>query len=429
MTSSRPCSLASTPNPQFQEDTAWPAWFRELQSQAWTEFLSTPAPARTQEAWRFSNLQALDLSGLQCEAPATTPALVQNSIGLAQDATRIIFANQSVISEETTNLPAGVIVAPLKTAIRSSDGEDLIRQYFMKQPPELGSHKYALWHKASLRNGVLVYVPPHTNVQVPVEIFTWLEGDNTVLFPHTLIICGENSRITVLDHFRSTSNRTGGGFVCGINDLHLAAGAEVTYAAIQDWSLTTRALHLNSTLVAENAKATVLQANFGARFLRSESLSRMTGAGARSLMLSLTSTSGNREVDQRTLQDHAAPNTSSDLLYHNTLDDSARTIFSGLIRVEPHAHQTDAYQKVRNLLLSDTAEANSMPGLEILADNVRCTHGATSGQIDEEELFYMQTRGIPPAQGRRLIANGFLASVLERVENMALRKFILRRLQ
>ncbi len=422
--------MASTSNPQFQEDPAWPTWFRELQSQAWTEFLSSPTPTRAQEAWRFSNLQALDLSGLQYEAPVTvtTPALIQNSVGLTRNAAaRIIFANQTVISEETTNLPPGVIVAPLKTAIRSS-GEELIRQYFMRQPVELGSHKYALWHKASLRNGVLVYVPPNTSVEVPVEIFTWLEGDNTALFPHTLIICGKNSRVTVLDHFRSTSNHTGG-FVCGINDLHLAAGAEVTYATIQDWNLTTRALHLNSTLVAENAKATVLQANFGARFLRSESLSRMTGPGARSLMLSLTPAFGNREVDQRTLQDHAAPNTSSDLLYHNTLDDSARTIFAGLIRVEPHAHQTDAYQKVRNLILSDSAEANSMPGLEILADNVRCTHGATSAQINEEELFYMQTRGISLTQGRRLIANGFLASVLERVENTALREFVMLRLK
>ncbi len=297
----------------------------------------------------------------------------------------------------------------------------------MKQPVELGSHKYALWHKACLRDGALVYVPANTNVQIPIEIFSWLEGPHTALFPHTLIICEENSRVTVLDHFRSASN--GQGLVCGINDLHLAAGAEVTYAAIQDWSLTTRALHLNSTLVGENAKATLFQANFGASFLRSESLSRLVGRGARSTMLSLTPAFGTREIDQRTLQDHVAQNTSSDLLYHNTLDDTARTIFAGLIRVERKAHQTDAYQKVRNLLLSDTAEANSMPGLEILADNVRCTHGATSGQINQDELFYMQARGISATQGRRLIANGFLASVLERLENPELREFLLRRLE
>ncbi len=417
--------MATTPDPQFQEDPTWPAWFRELQHQAWEEFLSIPTPSRNQESWRFSNVRALELTDLHYQTLTDSSSLLENSVGLASDATRLVFANDSLISQETKNLPAGVVVAPLKSAIQTH--ENLMREYFMKQPIELGSHKYALWHQASLRNGVLIYVPPHTTVKFPVEIFSWLGGTNTLLFPHTLIICGEHSRITVLDHFRSTSSDSHG-FVCGINDLHLAAGAEVTYAAIQDWSSTTRALHLNSTLIGKDAKATVFQANFGAGFLRSESLSRLTGRNARSIMLSITPASGVREIDQRTLQDHAAPNTSSDLLYHNTLDDSARTTFAGLIRVESDAHQTDAYQKVRNLILSDAAEANSMPGLEILADNVRCTHGATSGQINEDELFYMQARGIPASQGRRLIANGFLASVLERMENPALREFIMRRL-
>ena len=418
---------ALTSDPQFQEDAGWPAWFREVQRQAWEEFLSTPTPTRHQEAWRFSNVRALDLSGLHQGVQEEPPSsLIERSVGLASDATRLVFANDTLIAQEMkTPLPSGVVVAPLKSAIHTHEKQ--IRQYFMQQPVELGAHKYALWHKACLRDGVFVYVPANTTIEIPIEIFSWLEGTDTALFPHTLIVCGENSRVTVLDHFRSTSDARG--FVCGINDLHLAEGAQATYAAIQDWSVTTRALHLNSTIVGRNAQATVFQANFGADFLRSESLSRLTGRGARSLMLSLTPASGTREVDQRTLQEHVAPGTSSDLLYHNTLDDSSRTIFAGLIRVEPHAHETDAYQKVRNLLLSDTAEANSMPGLEILADNVRCTHGATSGQINEDELFYMQARGIPPARGRRLIANGFLSSVLERLEDKALREFVSQRLQ
>src|SRR5213079_1968713 len=119
-------------------------------------------------------------------------------------------------------------------------------------------------------------------------------------------------------------------------------------------------------------------------------------------------------------QDHVSPHTASDLLYKNALDDRARTIFGGLIRVEPHAHFTDAYQKVRNLLLSDDAEANSMPGLEILADNVRCTHGATSGQIDEDQLFYLRTRGIPIKVAQRLLVTGFLDEVILRLDRPAI---------
>src|SRR5205823_11898057 len=131
--------------------------------------------------------------------------------------------------------------------------------------------------------------------------------------------------------------------------------------------------------------------------------SRLIGQGGRSDMLAVSVAEGEQEFDQRTLQDHQQPDTASDLLYKNSLDDKARTIFASLIRVEPHAHRTDAYQKVRNLLLSDDAEANSMPGLEIMADEVRCTHGATSGQSEEEELFYMLSRGIPRDKAQQVV--------------------------
>ena len=144
---------------------------------------------------------------------------------------------------------------------------------------------------------------------------------------------------------------------------------------------------------------------------------RLRGPGGRSDMLSVNAAEGAQIFDQRTLQIHEVPNTQSDLLYKNSLDDNARTIFAGLIRVDPGAHRTDAYQKVRNLLLSDEAEANSAPGLEIEADDVRCTHGATCGQIEQEELFYLLSRGIPKNEAQRLIVFGFLNEVFERLGN------------
>ena len=137
-------------------------------------------------------------------------------------------------------------------------------------------------------------------------------------------------------------------------------------------------------------------------------------------MLSVTVAEGDQEFDQRTWQDHVAPGASSDLLYKNSLDDRSRTIFAGMIKVEPGAQRTDAYQKVRNLMLSDDAEANSMPGLEILADDVRCTHGATSGQVEAEELFYMLARGIHRRTAQRLIVRGFLQEAIDRLGNAAL---------
>jgi Fe-S cluster assembly protein SufD len=139
-------------------------------------------------------------------------------------------------------------------------------------------------------------------------------------------------------------------------------------------------------------------------------------------MLSVSAVEDSQVVDQRTLQIHEVPATASDLLYKNALNDTARTIFTGLIRVDEGAHQTDAYQKVRNLLLSDEAEANSAPGLEIEADDVRCTHGATSGTLEGEELFYFESRGIPRKQAQQLITFGFLNEVVERLPHSGIQE-------
>jgi Fe-S cluster assembly protein SufD len=188
----------------------------------------------------------------------------------------------------------------------------------------------------------------------------------------------------------------------------------------QEWASNVIALQMNSTVVDHDASAMSLNLHVGAKYSRFESLSRLIGEGGRSDLLAVAVAKDQQEFDARTLQDHISPRTASDLLYKNVLDDRARTIFGGLIRVEPHAHFTDAYQKVRNLLLSDDAEANSMPGLEILADNVRCTHGATSGQIDEDELFYLRTRGIPTKIAQRLLVTGFLDEVIQRLDHVAI---------
>jgi len=216
----------------------------------------------------------------------------------------------------------------------------------------------------------------------------------------------------LVDWFKSAGEARN--MACGVNDLHVGSGAEVRYVSVQEWCRQTVSLHTNATTVAKRGSSIHMGLHLGGAFSRSESLSRLTGAAARSDMLAATVADSAQEFDQRTLQDHRSPETYSDLLYKNTLYDQAKTTVSGLIRVEPHAHKSDAFQKVRNLILSPDAEANSLPGLEILADDVRCSHGATTGEIDAEELFYMQSRGIPARDAYRLITYGFLNEVLGR---------------
>jgi len=397
--------------------SAWPAWFVAEQSTALAEYEDSPTPSRKDESWRFANLKALDLSAfVEAQPVASEGRLINASTGLAESAAKLVLGNNTLLHRESS-LPEGVIFETLETA--ASKHADLFKKYFMAQPVELGSRKYAALHKARLAGGAFLFVPANTSVQLPIEIFQWVEGANASVFPHTLIVCGENSSVTVMDYFKSADKHAS--LACGVNDLHLAAGAKLTYVSVQDWSRETTAFHLNSTSVDSNATCTALIANFGGGFVRGESLSRLVGEGSRSEMYSINPVEGTREIDQRTLQDHVAPHATSDLLYLNALDDKSRTIFAGLIKVEPGAKGTDAYQKVKNLILSDDADPNSMPGLEILNDEVRCSHGATNGPVSQDELFYMQARGITRDKARRLVVNGFFNNLLARLENETLR--------
>ncbi len=398
--------------------SAWPAWFQAEQSAALAEYEKLPVPVRKDEPWRFANLKALDLSAFVDAAPvASEGRLINASTGLAEAAAKLVLGNNALLHREAAALPKGVILETLESA--AANHPELFKKYFMAQPVELGSRKYAALHKARVSGGAFLYVPADTSVALPIEIFQWVEGANASVFPHTLIVCGENSSVTVVDYFKSADKLPA--FACGVNDLHLARGAKLTYIAVQDWSRETTAFHLNSTIVDRDATSTALIANFGGAYIRGENLSRLVGESARSEMFSINPVEGTREIDQRTLQDHVAPHATSDLLYLNALDDKSRTIFAGLIKVQPGAAGTDAYQKVKNLILSDDADPNSMPGLEILNDEVRCSHGATNGPVSADELFYMAARGIPKDKARRLIVNGFFNNLLTRLENETLR--------
>ena len=403
-----------------------PAYFRERQQAAWEKFTQLPMPVRTDENWRFADLKALDLSPFRTApvvSDAECAALLFRSAGLAETAGRMVFANDRLVERQLhgDSLRAkGVLWLPLEQAI--SEQRELIEKHFLSEGATLGSHKFSALHESQVRNGTFLYVPRGVEIALPVESFHWLGGEGASMFPHTLIIADENSRVTFVDHFQSAGD--GAGLACGVNDIVVGNGARVTYVAVQQWSRQTLAFHLNNTTVARDAHALALALNLGGRCVRGESLSHLRGAGGRSDMLSITSVEGAQCVDQRTLQIHEAPNTASDLLYKNALNDTARTIFTGLIRVEPGAHKTDAYQKVRNLLLTDEAEANSAPGLEIEADDVRCSHGATTGQVDIEELFYLQSRGIPLREAQRLVVFGFLNEVAARLPGEPLRELL-----
>ena len=405
------------------ESRELPDWFREQQHEAWKEFQLLPSPTRKDQLWRFANVDLLDLSPFNFSGAMSDDDrrnVLKYSRGLDEFAARMIFAGDQLIERDVVSeqlKKRGVIFQPLERAM--VEHADLFRKHFMSQPAVLGSAKFAALHKALVSSGTFLFVPRGVEIELPIEIFHWLRGENVSVFPHLLLVADELAKVTVVEHFRSCDQHAAG-FACGVNDLIAGPGAKITYVCAQTWGENVRALQMNTTTVDHDASAMSLNLHLGGRYSRFESLSRLIGEGSRSDLLAVSVATGDQEFDARTLQDHATPHSASDLLYKNALDDRARCTFGGLIRVEPHAHFTDAYQKVRNLLLSDDSEANSMPGLEILADNVRCTHGATSGQVDKDELFYLRTRGIPISVAQRLIVTGFLNEVIQRLDQPAI---------
>ena len=396
--------------------TILPAWWESRRAEARRRFEGLPMPQRKDEDWRFATIDAIRLDEFKPGAKGKTQEakLLARSQPPFAAAARAVFANDRLVRIEGAEELArkGVVFEPLSTAIEKHPA--LLQKYFMAHPVDLGAQKFAALHAAHASAGVLIHVPKNVELDLPLVSYHWIDAAKTAVFPHTLIVAGENAKLKVVDFLGSTDVR-GCGLACGLNDLLVGPGAKVDYVCLQRWGSAVTSFQLNSTRVEKDGEARSLFVNLGAAYARQESRSTLVGGGARSEMLGLSVGGDRQEFDQRTLQCHDVPHTWSDLLYKNALDDRSKSIFKGLIRVAPGAAKTDAYQNNRNLLLNPEAEADSMPGLEILNDDVRCTHGATTGQIDQEQLFYLMARGIDPRTGAQLLAHGFFEEVIDRV--------------
>ena len=391
-----------------------PKWWLDRKRAAFERFASLPMPSATDETWRFSNRSTLTIDGFNIPKSAASAAKLHSSIGIKK-AAQLVFVNGRLGSREPLAAELathGVIVDTLQNALNQHG--DLVREHLLAQPPKLGSAKFAALHEAFLIDGAFIHVPKGLEVERPIGVFSYADGAGAAVFPHTLVVADNNSKVTVVEYFGS-SVEADAHFAVGANDLYASHGAQITYIGKQDWSLSSLSFQLNSTIVRRDARVQSLNLHLGARQARHESLSQLQAPGAFSEMLALTVAHDAQEFDQRTLQIHQAPNTKSDLLYKNALRDRAKTIFSGLIVVDPDAQKTDAYQSNRNLMLSDDCEANSLPGLEIQANDVRCTHGATTSRIDPEQEFYLQSRGIAKEAADELLTFGFFEDVLNRL--------------
>jgi Fe-S cluster assembly protein SufD len=397
-----------------------PAWLTSLREQGKARFEYLPAPSAHDERWRFASVGKLDITGF---APAPAPAdekleeFKKRSNLISNCAGNLVFADDAQAHFEGINKELrdkGVIYLPLIDAIEQHPA--LMHRYFLKESTELGSEKYFGLHAQFVKAGSVLYVPKGVEIEDPFVNYYWTCSERSAVFPHTLIIAEDNAKVSVVDIFFSDTAQNEALNV-SVSNTHAASSAKIFRKVVQNWNEKTVSFQLDTTVADRDSSVKNIAVNIGAERARYENQSRIEGPGADVKMYSLTIAEKNQEFDQRTFQTHNAGNAVSDLLYKNALLDNSRSIFSGLIKVAENAQQTDAYQTNRNLLLDPTAEANALPGLEILANDVKCSHGATTGNVDAEELFYMMQRGIPKREAMKLMVFGFFEEVIEKIEN------------
>jgi Fe-S cluster assembly protein SufD len=398
--------------------TSWPRmpqWLAEAKREAWQRFRDLPMPTRKQEAWRFASVANLACGGFtRAQGDASLAAAVEPVVtcGGCLDFADDFYAGGKPLDPELAT--KGVIFLPLDAALKAYP--EFVKKYLFGHMPHLGSEKFEALHAALFTGGVFLYVPKNVEVALPLAALHEAVRPNAGLFPHTLVVADENSSVTLVEVFRSRESNLAH-FACAASDLVALPGARISRRLIQSWSDTSLAFHLGSSTADRDSAIDSISLHLGGGHVRAEEHGRIVGRGGNVQMHSLAVATGTREIDQRTLQTHSAQDGKSDLLYKNVLTDKARTIFAGLIRVDEAAQRTDAYQTNRNLLLSPDAEASSLPGLEILANDVKCSHGMTTGQLDAEQMYYFLSRGIPRKAAEKLMVFGFFEEVLSRMGN------------
>ncbi len=408
-----------------------PEWMRTRRLEAWRVFVDTPRPTRNDEPWRRTDLKLLDLEGgaSLIEPPQAQKALRQApaawkknlkspdiSGGLlnVDGAAALSWLDEAAAAQ-------GVVFADMPTALRRHPA--LLEKYFMTQAVRPADGYFAALHGAFWQSGTLLYVPRGVEVTRPLLSYTWLKQAQSAL-PHTLVILEAGARAALIDEFGSAiaGDSDHQVLTVGSVEILLGAGAQLDYVGIQDWGRNVFNFTSERAIVGQDATLHWVTGHLGSKLTKTFLDAVLNEPGSKALLSGVYFADGTQHLDLDTEQNHLQPNTTSDLLYKGALKGAARTVWQGMIRVAAGAQRTDGYQANRNMVLSRQARADSLPGLEILADDVRCTHGSTVGQLDPEEIFYLMARGIPRVEAEQLVVNGFFLSVLDRIPLKSVRE-------
>jgi len=398
---------------------AAPPFIEALRKQAFTDFLALPIPSQETEEWRYTDLSGLDLafqpfaSGVTAENLDGVAEEILQAAGSVGERAGLQIQHNSIVAVSHLD-PAlaaeGVIFTDLDRAAR--EHPELVEPYLHALVPSSRT-KFTALHAAFRTGGTFLYVPDGVVVPQPLQTLTWLDADGAAVFPHTLVVVGEDAEVTFIDRYASPDLSRA--LSDAVVEIHTAPASRVRYVSIQEWGEGVVHLGVQRARLARDVDFRSVAVGLGASLARVETESALAEPGASSEMLGVFFADGTQHFDHRTEQDHIAPSCHSDLLYKGALRDESRAVYSGWVHVRPGAQKTDAMQTCRNIVLSDRAKADAIPNLEIEANDVRCGHAASVGPVEEETLFYLQSRGISRDEAERLIVFGFFQEVLDRI--------------
>jgi len=399
-----------------------PVWLRERREHAWGTYEPIPMPTTRLEEWRYTDLRKkLDLDGLRlseteavADDPSAWPLRLRETMEQDQKASgHIVLIDGHVVHTDIhpTLAEQGVVLDSLHDALDSHP--ELVQKYLGSVVPAEDG-KFEALNMALWADGIFVYVPSNVRLEMPIRVTRWISEAGAAYFSRVLIVADPHSQVSYVDEIVSEDfdSQT---LTSSAVELVAGEGAVVQYVKVQRAGRGTFVQSSQRTLAGRDARIDTLNVGLGASVHRVDLNAKLLGPGANSEMLGLYFGDGDQHFDFNTSQDHTEPNTGSDLLYKGALDGNSRAVFRGVIRVFPGAQRTDAYQTNRNLLLSPGARADSLPNLEIEADDVKCSHGATIGELDAEAKFYLMSRGLDQVQAERLVVLGFLGEVLAKL--------------
>jgi Fe-S cluster assembly protein SufD len=390
-----------------------------LRKQAFSEFLALPVPSQETEEWRYTDLEGFDFGLLPFADGGGPEAMNRHGIlaaaGVAGERAGLqVQRNSEVISTRLSeDLTArGVWFGDLDRAC--------VERPELVEPVLFGlvrteRSKFTALHGAFRTGGTFLYVPKDVQVGLPIQSLTYLDADGAAVFPHTVLVAEEGSEVTFIDRYASPA--LGRALSDAVVEIYAEAGSHVRYVAIQEYGEGVTHLAVQRARVGRDAEVRTLGVALGATLSRAEVETILAEDGGTSEMLGVYFGDGDQHIDHRSIQDHVGSRTSSDLLYKGAMRDASNAIYTGTVIIEQGAHRCDAYQTNRNILLSETSRAHSVPNLEILTnDPTRCGHAASVGPVGEDELFYLMSRGIPRREAERLVVFGFFQEVLDRVD-------------